>query len=128
LEVLKATRDRIDLRLLRKQPGYLEARDRKRDKPEGNGGLVTSDADQTPEELMEQSFEALRESLGRELLVKLKSSSPAYVIALDHSGAASFEPPIDSRTPFHLCSGNLALGIDSGAKLSFKPIQNTRPP
>jgi restriction system protein len=49
LEVLKATRDRIDLRLLRNQPGYLEARDRKRDKPERNGELVTSDADQTPE-------------------------------------------------------------------------------
>jgi len=60
LELLKATQDRIDLRLLRKQPGYLEARDRKRDKPEGNGELVTSDADQTPEEMMEQSFEALR--------------------------------------------------------------------
>ena len=78
LEVLSATRDRIDLRLLRKQPGYLEARDRKRDKPEGNGELVTSDADQTPEELMEQSFEALRESLGREILAKLKSASPAF--------------------------------------------------
>jgi restriction system protein len=77
LAVLKANRDCIDLRLLRKQPGYLEARDRKRDKPEGNGELVTSDADQTPEELMEQSFEALRESLGREILAKLKSASPA---------------------------------------------------
>lgn len=78
LELLKATQDRIDLRLLRKQPGYLEARDRKRDKPEGNGELVTSDADQTPEEMMEQSFEALRESLGREILTKLQSASPAF--------------------------------------------------
>lgn len=78
LELLKTTRDRIDLRLLRKQPGYLEARDRKRDKLEGNGELVTSDADQTPEELMEQSFEALRESLGREILAKLKTASPAF--------------------------------------------------
>jgi len=78
LELLMTTQERIDLRLLRKQPGYLEARDRKPDKPEGNGELVTSDADQTPEEMMEQSFEALRESLGREILAKLKSASPAF--------------------------------------------------
>ncbi len=78
LELLKTTHERIDLRLLRRQPGYLEARDRKRDKLEGNGELVTSDADQTPEEMMEQSFEALRESLGREILAKLKSASPAF--------------------------------------------------
>ncbi len=78
LDLLKTTQDRIDLRLLRKQPGYLEARDRKRDKPEGIGELVNADADQTPEELMEQSFEALRESLGREILAKLKSASPAF--------------------------------------------------
>lgn len=78
LELLKTTQDRIDLRLLRKLPGYLEARDRKREKAEGNGELVTSDADQTPEEMMEQSFETLRESLGREILAKLKSASPAF--------------------------------------------------
>jgi len=78
LELLKANHDRIDLRLLRKQPGYLEARDRKRDKPDGNGELVSSDAEQTPEEMMEQSFEALRESLGREILAKLKSASPSF--------------------------------------------------
>jgi len=78
LELLQTARDRIDLRLLRKQPGYLEARDRKRDKPEGDGEIAKADADQTPEELMEESFEALRASLGREILAKLKSSSPAF--------------------------------------------------
>jgi restriction system protein len=78
LELLQTARDRIDLRLLRKQPGYLEARDRKRDKPEGDGEIANADAAQTPEELMEESFEALRESLGREILAKLKSSSPAF--------------------------------------------------
>jgi len=78
LELLQTARDRIDLRLLRKQPGYLEARDRKRDKPEGDGEIAKADADQTPEELMEESFEALRASLGREILAKVKSSSPSF--------------------------------------------------
>jgi restriction system protein len=78
LEVLKTKRDRIDLRVLRKQPCYLEARDGKRGRPEREGELGTSEADQTPEELMEQSFEALRESLGSEILTKLKATSPAF--------------------------------------------------
>lgn len=77
-ELLRTTQDRIDLRLLQKQPGYLEARGRKREKPTPNGGQEKVEADQTPEELMEESFETLRESLGREILAKLKSSSPAF--------------------------------------------------
>lgn len=77
-ELLRTTQDRIDLRMLQKQPGYLEARGRKREKPTPNGEEGKADADQTPEELMEESFQALRESLGREILAKLKSSSPAF--------------------------------------------------
>jgi restriction system protein len=77
-ELLRTTKDSIDLRLLQKQPGYLEARGRKREKPTLNGEHEKSDGDQTPEELIEESFEALRESLGREILSKLKTSSPAF--------------------------------------------------
>ena len=77
-ELLQTTKDRLDLRLLQKQPGYLEARGRKREKSTPNGEQAKDDADQTPEELMEESFQALRESLGSEILSKLKGSSPAF--------------------------------------------------
>jgi restriction system protein len=78
LEILRTTPDRIDLRILLKQPGYLEARVRKKEKsiPEAEAGLTR--IDQTPEELMEESFLALRENLGREILSKLKSASPGF--------------------------------------------------
>ena len=39
LDLLRMTRDCIDLRLLQKQPGYLEARGRKREKLPSNGFL-----------------------------------------------------------------------------------------
>jgi hypothetical protein len=61
--------------LLQKQPGYLEARNRKREQPIPNGGQTQSQAVQTPEELMEDAFQDLRESLGREILAKLKNAS-----------------------------------------------------
>jgi restriction system protein len=77
-ELLRTSPDRIDLRLLQKQAGYLEARGRKREKPTTNGEQAKAEAEQTPEELMEESFQALRDNLGREILTKLKSSSPAF--------------------------------------------------
>ena len=77
-ELLRTSPDRIDLRLLQKQAGYLEARGRKREKPTANGEQARAEAEQTPEELMEESFQALRDNLGREILTKLKSSSPAF--------------------------------------------------
>ena len=77
-ELLRTSPDRIDLRLLQKQAGYLEDRGRKREKPTANGEQAKAEAEQTPEELMEESFQALRDNLGREILMKLKSSSPAF--------------------------------------------------
>lgn len=77
-ELLRTSPERIDLRLLQKQAGYLEARGRKREKPTANGEQAKAEAEQTPEELMEESFQALRDNLGREILMKLKSSSPAF--------------------------------------------------
>jgi len=77
-EILRTTTDRIDLRILQKQPGYREARGGKREKPTANGDQGKVEADQTPEELMEESFQTLRENLGHEILAKLKTSSPAF--------------------------------------------------
>ena len=77
-ELLRTSPERIDLRLLQKQAGYLEARGREREKSTANGEQAKAEAEQTPEELMEESFQALRDNLGREILMKLKSSSPAF--------------------------------------------------
>ncbi len=77
-QLLQTTQGRFDLRLLQKQPGYIEARGRKREKPAPNGEQSKADTEQTPEELMEESFESLRESLGREILAKLKTASPTF--------------------------------------------------
>lgn len=77
-ELLQTSKGRIDLRVLQKQPGYLEARGRKRERTSNTEEPSSSDLDQTPEERMEDSFQTLRESLGRELLGKLNASSPAF--------------------------------------------------
>jgi restriction system protein len=78
--LLKEHPDRIDLRILRRQPGYLEARESKKNKTgkktiQENGG---SDDTQTPEEQIEAASVALRESLGAEILAKMKSASPSF--------------------------------------------------
>ncbi len=77
LDLLKEVPGRIDLRLLRTQPGYLAARDRKKEKVRADGCLETDD-NRTPEEEMEDSYQALRESLGKDLLQRLKSASPSF--------------------------------------------------
>ena len=76
-EVLRTHQGPIDLRLLKQQPGYAEARDRTKDDDSVPQGAPEPDR-RTPEERMEQSFEALRESLGREILAKLKAASPSF--------------------------------------------------
>lgn len=77
-DFLKAHAGSIDLRVLKRQPGYAEARDRKRDDTNDPPVDAATEQSRTPEELMEQAFEALRESLAREILSKLKASSPAF--------------------------------------------------
>ncbi len=78
LELLGTAPSRIDLRVLQKQPDYLQARGRKRNGTPSNGEGDKANSNQTPEELMEESFEALRENLGREILARLKTSSPSF--------------------------------------------------
>jgi restriction system protein len=76
-KLLKEHSGRIDLRVLQTQPGYLEARGRKREK--NQTAAATENAEnRTPEEEMEDSYQALRESLGKELLQRLKLASPAF--------------------------------------------------
>jgi restriction system protein len=81
-QILRVHPDRVDLRILREQPGYLEARDSKKGKNGKNGKKDieedSSDADQTPEEQIETASLALRNSLGEDILAKMKAASPAF--------------------------------------------------
>jgi len=79
LQILSEHPERVDLRILRQQPGYLEARDTKKEKNESKNSEIGSQDDaQTPEEQIEAASVALRENLGEELLAKLKAGSPAF--------------------------------------------------
>lgn len=77
--VLSEHPQRVDLRILREQPGYLEARDTKKEK---SGSKISEnesqDGAQTPEEQIEFASVALRENLGEEMLAKMKSASPSF--------------------------------------------------
>lgn len=76
-QVLQEVPARIDLRVLQRQPGYLEARGAKKDKTAPDGRSVAEDS-RTPEEEIENSYQDLRESLGKDLLERLKSASPSF--------------------------------------------------
>ena len=78
LTLLRAQLDRIDLRVLREQPGYLEARGPKQDKEQTNNTQEREEDSQTPEEAIESSSLLLRENLGEDILAKLKSASPSF--------------------------------------------------
>ena len=77
--ILSEHPQRIDLRILREQPGYLEARDTKKEKSGSKNSEEESQDDaQTPEEQIESASVALRENLGKEMLAKMKSASPSF--------------------------------------------------
>lgn len=77
-KVLADKPDRIDLRFLQQFPEYLEARSRKRSRPDApETALETSETD-TPEEALEKSFGDLRSALAAELLEKIKSQTPKF--------------------------------------------------
>ncbi|HMO64533.1 MAG TPA: restriction endonuclease [Verrucomicrobiota bacterium] len=76
--LLESHPGRIDLRVLRLQPGYEEARGPRRDRSPANGATADEEATQTPEEVLEEAHQRLRTSLADELLARLKSASPSF--------------------------------------------------
>jgi restriction system protein len=81
-EVLKRNPERVDLRLLKTFPEYLELRSPKR---EGNSESAAVEADSlkdqdrlTPEEHLEYGHQRIREDLAAELLRRVKEASPAF--------------------------------------------------
>ena len=78
LKVLAEFPERIDLKVLRQQPGYLEARGGAKSETQNKTSAQEVEASQTPEEQIELAFLALRSSLGSEILSKLRASSPSF--------------------------------------------------
>lgn len=78
LNVLSEFPERIDLKVLRQQPGYLEARGGTKSETQNKSSSQDVETSQTPEEQIELAFLALRSSLGSEILSKLRASSPSF--------------------------------------------------
>jgi restriction system protein len=78
LNVLADFPERIDLKVLRQQPGYLEARGGTKSETQNKTSPQDVEASQTPEEQIELASLALRSSLGSEILSKLRASSPSF--------------------------------------------------
>jgi restriction system protein len=72
---LQAKPTKINLALLRKLSGYLEAA---RPNETSTGDHEQPDATKTPEELVEQSYQTLRDALAEEILEKVRSCSPEF--------------------------------------------------
>lgn len=77
LQVLAQNPTRVDLRILREQPGYLKARDGQKEGPSADSSPLVEDP-QTPEEQIENAYIILRQSLGSELLSRILGSSPEF--------------------------------------------------
>jgi restriction system protein len=76
-QVLAANPTRIDLKVLRAEPAYAAAQAKKAERAEA----VPADSEEeskTPEEAIEESYQAIREGLGSDLLQRLKTGSPAF--------------------------------------------------
>jgi len=82
LDVLNTNPNRVDLRLLKQFPEYIEFRKAKREagSPQPSATLDTvGEADElTPEEQLEYGNQRVREQLASDLLEKLKAGSPSF--------------------------------------------------
>lgn len=67
----------ISLRLLKTIPAYQERTGRTRDE-DSPSDMDNSQSSATPEEIIENSYLAIRKNLAQELLFKIKSSSPSF--------------------------------------------------
>lgn len=75
-ELLRSRPARIDLRVLNQYPAYLEFRNRRR---ESNSPVAVEDSvSKTPDELLDDAYRTIRETLAADLLLKVKSSSAAF--------------------------------------------------
>lgn len=73
IQVLKSNPARIDSDFLNQFPEFIEFKKTKHERP----SLLSPDQPETPEEVLENSFQSLRESLANEIIDQIKSSPPS---------------------------------------------------
>jgi restriction system protein len=79
VQVLSQSPARIDLRYLQQFPEFVEFRESRRTK--GNGDAVVAldvPSQQTPEELLEAGYQRIRQEVAQELLARMKACSPSF--------------------------------------------------
>ncbi len=76
LDVLKKDPERINLKFLRQFPEYQEKVDQGRKKPDKEKDIT--EAEQTPQEVLEEACQSIRQELSAELLAQIKAGSPAF--------------------------------------------------
>lgn len=79
-QVLASQPARLDMKYLEQFPEYIEFREKEsgRRKPPESGEKTTSIEAKTPEEVLEDAYMEIRESLAQELLSTVKQSTPAF--------------------------------------------------
>lgn len=96
IDTLSENIDEINLRYLKKFPDYLDLTMQWKKEKE-NDTEQENTKPQTPEELFEENFQAIRKTLAQELLSKIKSCSPSFfeklvvelVVAMGYGGSRS---------------------------------------
>lgn len=78
LSVLKSPPARINLAFLGQFPEFVEFRTRRRDQPTIGSGAAEALEETTPEEIIEDEHQKLRENLAIDLLATIKTCSPAF--------------------------------------------------
>ncbi len=76
-QVLSRNPSRIDMKFLEQFPEYLEFRERESGRRKPNE-TVTEDGEKTPEEILEDAYEEIRDGLAQELLGLVRRSSPSF--------------------------------------------------
>jgi restriction system protein len=78
LEVLKTDPSKIDIGFLERFEEFVAFRSKSRQHPTRVQGGKETQEDQTPEELLEASYENLRAGLAQQLLERIRACSPAF--------------------------------------------------
>jgi restriction system protein len=77
-ELLNERPPKIDSVVLRRYPEFREFKESTRTTDERTDVASAKDAEQTPTELLEHAYQKLRKTLAQELLMQVKSCSPAF--------------------------------------------------
>ncbi len=80
--VLKSNPTRIDMKYLEQFPEYIEFRDKENTPRKSNGKdsqvSAPKDTSKTPEEILEDAYQEIRDDLAQELIALVKSCHPAF--------------------------------------------------